>query len=46
MTFEQTIRESNIIDGQQISRETIAVRFFFCREIYIVALDNSLKRKV
>ncbi|KMQ86603.1 putative transposase-like protein [Lasius niger] len=35
-TFEQTMRESSIIEGQQISRETVADRFSFCREVCMV----------
>lgn len=37
--FEQTIRECSIIDNQQISSETVADRFSFCREICMISLD-------
>jgi len=45
MTFEQTIRESSIIDQQQISRETVADRFSFCREVCMAALDEQFKQE-
>jgi len=45
MTFEQTIRESSICDGQQISRETVADRFSFCREVCMAALDEHFENE-
>lgn len=45
MTFEQTIRESSVVDGQQISRETVADRFSFCREICMVTLDKRFEKE-
>lgn len=33
-TFEQTLRESSIVEGQSLSSETVADRFSFCREVY------------
>ncbi|XP_051171181.1 uncharacterized protein LOC127288027 [Leptopilina boulardi] len=44
-SFEQTLRESSIIEGQQLSRETVADRFSFCREICMVALDQQLEEE-
>lgn len=41
MTFDQTIRKSSIVSNQQISKEKIADRFSFCREICMIALDND-----
>ncbi|XP_043478507.1 uncharacterized protein LOC122508906 [Leptopilina heterotoma] len=38
--FQQTIRESSIVEGQNISSETIADRFSFCREVCMIALDE------
>ena len=45
MTFEQTIRESSVLDEQQISPETVADRFSFCREICMVALDEHFEEE-
>lgn len=45
MSFDQTIRESSIIDGQQISRETVADRFSFCREVCMAALDEEFQEE-
>lgn len=44
-TFNQTLRESSILEGQQLSRETVADRFSYCREICIVALDQQLEEE-
>lgn len=35
------MRESSIIEGQQISLETVADRFSFCQEICMIALDHQ-----
>jgi len=43
MTFEQTIRECSVNDGQQVSRETVADRFSFCREVCMAALDEQFE---
>lgn len=43
MTFEQTIRESSIVANQRVSRETVADRFSFCREVCMVALDDHFE---
>lgn len=40
LTFKQTIRESSIIEGKQVSRESVANRVNFCRAICIIALDQ------
>jgi len=37
------IRETNIVDQQQISRETVADRFSFCREVCMAALDEQFE---
>jgi len=45
MTFEQSIRESSIVNQQQISRETVADRFSFCREVCMAALDEQFEEE-
>lgn len=44
MSFEQMIRESSI-DRQQISRENVADRFFFCQEVCIATLDEQFQEE-
>lgn len=46
MSFDQTIRESNIIDGEQISRETVADRFFFVEKSAWLHLMSSFRKRV
>ncbi|XP_018399788.1 PREDICTED: uncharacterized protein LOC108777409 [Cyphomyrmex costatus] len=43
VNFEQTIRESSVIEDQTVSTETIADRFSFCREICMISLDNEFE---
>lgn len=41
--FDQTIRESSIVENQSVSRETVADRFSFCREVCMLALDTHFE---
>lgn len=43
LNFEQTIRESSIVEGQEISSETVSDRFSYCREVCMVALDQKFE---
>jgi len=38
--FDQTIHESSLVEGRQIFHETVANRFYFCREICMITLDE------
>lgn len=40
-SFEQTMHECSIVNGQIVSSETIADRFSFCREVCTIALDKK-----
>jgi len=43
--FDQTIRKSSLVEGQQISHETVADHFSFCREICIIILDERFEEE-
>ncbi|CAH2084406.1 unnamed protein product [Euphydryas editha] len=43
MTFEQTKDECSIVENEQVSTETIADRFSFCREVCMVTLDDNFE---
>ncbi|CAL1688659.1 unnamed protein product [Lasius platythorax] len=45
MIFEQSLRECSIIENEEISSETIADQFSFCREICMIALDEVLEKE-
>ena len=40
-SFEQTMHESSIVNGQIVSSETITDRFSFCREVCTIGLDKE-----
>lgn len=42
--FEQTLRESSIVEEQSVSSET-ADRFLFCREVCLLNLDQEIDQK-
>lgn len=44
-SFEQTLRESSILEGQSVSRETVADRFSFCREVCLLGLDEEFDQE-
>lgn len=43
LTFNQTVRERSIVEGQQLSTETVSDRFSFCREVCMAALDQEFE---
>jgi len=45
ITFEQTIRETNIVDQHQISREIVADRFSFRWEVCMATLDEQFEQE-
>lgn len=44
-TFEQTLRECSVIEGQSLSSETVADRFSFCREVCLLSLDREFDQE-
>jgi len=43
--FDQTIRENSLVEGQQISHETVVDHFYFCREICMITLDERFEEE-
>lgn len=44
-SYKQTIQECSLIDDQKLSPESISDRFSYCRELCMIALDESFSNE-